>query len=278
MAIKTFWFNDAPNFGDAMSQDVVSYVSGRKTVWAPIHQCELIAIGSIYPRVKRSWKRTISRSWRPRTCVWGSGILGEELSEVGFLRSMDLRASDDFKVYALRGPLTATVAGVSDVPLGDPGLLVDRVWPMLQPRKIEKPGLILHLSQQNRLSDLEADKLSEHFHVIDVRTRNAEYVVSQIASCPRVYSSSLHGLVISDAFNIPNWLIHPQFQEAYNPKNYFKYFDYGLSIDRKISRYSIRINNILEGEPKEIDGDFGYFSNLERTKQDLVDSFPYDIL
>ena len=53
-----------------------------------------------------------------------------------------------------------------------------------------------------------------------------EHVVIYIISCKYILSSSLHGLIISDAYNIPNiWLDEYKLNEGD-----FKFKDYFLSI------------------------------------------------
>jgi pyruvyltransferase len=100
-----------------------------------------------------------------------------------------------------------TYAGLnlSGVPLGDPALLMPKFF---NPKKSKrsKIGVIPHFS--------EIDFFTSNFSwenrdicLVDVRAKPEEFV-NQLVACEYVISSSLHGLILADAYSIPNkWVI-----------------------------------------------------------------------
>ena len=54
-------------------------------------------------------------------------------------------------------------------------------------------------------------------------------VIDQICSCERILSSSLHGLIVSDAYQIPSCWIELTGKIS---GGYFKYYDYASSVNR----------------------------------------------
>lgn len=86
-----------------------------------------------------------------------------------------------------------------------------------------------------RITD-EMKKLCESYNVeiieVDLSEdfKNFEVVINDILSCEKTISSSLHGLIVSDAYSIPNkWI---QFNNEINGDD-TKFFDYFESVSRK---------------------------------------------
>lgn len=57
-------------------------------------------------------------------------------------------------------------------------------------------------------------------------------VINQVCSCERILSSSLHGLIVSDAYQVPNCWIELSGKIS---GGYFKYYDYASSVNRDFS-------------------------------------------
>lgn len=196
--LKLFWARGAGksgglrNAGDWYSPLICERLSGRPVVFAPPHGCDLVAAGSLLQRLNRS-HRLHRLGLRRRLDVWGTGSLraGDRLDGV-------------HAVHAVRGRLTRdrTCARDRAVPLGDPGLLAEA---LIDPpgQKRHALGLVPHLvDRQHR--DV-ADFLATHpgVQLIDI-TAPVLDVLTAIAACERVWSSSLHGLIFADAFGVPN--------------------------------------------------------------------------
>lgn len=163
---------------------------------------------------------------RADSCIWGSGVRDDS----GKLRVQP------HKVYAVRGPLTRQYLldnGV-DCPAiyGDPALLL----PLISPPpyvicKSYKIGVILH---KNDIGNIIMQKFVNTYKdvvQIDImHYKDWRNVVSSIQKCEMIISSSLHGLIISDAYSIPN--IWVKFSDETFDKS-FKYLDYMKSVGRK---------------------------------------------
>ncbi len=219
--IRLFYF-DRHNFGDLLSKAVVEFMSGDAVTWADPADADLCAIGSIFGLVQ---KRLAQRQ-RPvdrKLVVWGSGCMKPEPREI--LRGMT--------VVAVRGPITATLMGLSsDIPMGDPGLFAADLLHVL-PDRDDAIGLILHhgLMEDPRVHNLLSRK--SEIRLIDVRTMDAVSVVRQIASCKSIVSSSLHGMIVADSLGIPNVWLDPTGNHQC-PE--LKFHDYAASVGRTLTR------------------------------------------
>jgi hypothetical protein len=218
--IRAYWWNNAPNFGDGLSQHVIARMSGRRVRHAFPGRASIFGIGSIMAAVRRGGlaERAGGQPW-----VWGTGMLAP----------MRVDFTERVRFCAVRGPLTVDLLGIDPkTPTGDPGLLardlIDQV-----PETGDRIGLILHHSQE--LPDDLSERLERdgRFVRIDVGEPDCLDVVRAIAACRHVMSSSLHGLVVADSLGVPStWLqgygIHK------NPT--FKFYDYALSVGRDLGR------------------------------------------
>ena len=69
----------------------------------------------------------------------------------------------------------------------------------------------------------------EGIKVIKLINKDIDLVINDILSCEKTISSSLHGLIVSDAYNIPNkWV---KFNDKINGDD-TKYYDYFKSVKR----------------------------------------------
>jgi hypothetical protein len=187
--IGFYWYTGQENFGDWITPYLVKRITGREvttmTDSAVAHGPAVLAAGSIM------------RLCGPTTIVWGSGI-----------RDRDQHISAGKLVRSVRGPLTRQrvldVGGECPPIYGDPALLLPRFYsPSTGPKYAL--GIIPHVSQYRRVRELfnnEADVA-----IVDLSTTDIEGVVDEIAACEYVVSSSLHGIIVSNAYGIPvRWI------------------------------------------------------------------------
>lgn len=192
--VPAYWFRGrVPNVGDELTPILMARMTGRRAVhvadvalpgWYPVQ----VAVGSILETARS-----------PNVVVWGSG----------FIRSTGELSVRTARVTAVRGPMTAArlrAQGVAcpDV-FGDPGLLV----PLFFPRAGTPPegpiGVIPHWSELDHPA-IAALALGLDARVVDVR-RPLEEVLADLWACSLVVSSSLHGLILADAYRVPSvWL------------------------------------------------------------------------
>ena len=147
---------------------------------------------------------------RPGDTVWGAGVNG---------KSMDVGAAPDLDVRAVRGPATRALleaAGMS-VPeiYGDPALL----WPLYWPRSSYLDGSDGVKSEVSIVPNFHDRAHLTGDNVIDPIGRPHD-IIGRIARSAFVCGSSLHGIVLAEAFGIPARLILSQSEPA------FKYDDY----------------------------------------------------
>lgn len=221
-AIPLTWWTNTINFGDLLSPYLVEKLTSTPVKLVPLipgfqrgyfkkhlmqKRFSYFAIGSIISRVTHS------------SIVWGSGAFGTETYV-----SVDRKA----KYLAVRGPLTRNllrINRVKNVPevYGDPALLM----PLIFNPKVEKKykiGVILRW-QEKEWNDAE---YGPGIKKIYLGTDDIEGTLTDILSCEKILSSSLHGVILADAYKIPSaWL------KSDSPKGFeFKYYDYFISVNK----------------------------------------------
>lgn len=168
--------------------------------------------------------------------IWGSGIMSASLPIHGY--PLDVRA--------VRGPLTRKylLAKGIDCPeiYGDPALLLPRYYKP-QVAKKYKLGVIPHYVDQNS-SFLNSLRKETSVLIIDIR--NYEHwldFIDQICMCDAIASSSLHGLIISAAYGIPNvWMKF----EGSKLTDDFKFHDFFLSLNE--DRYALIVAECVSSD------------------------------
>jgi pyruvyltransferase len=196
--IRAYWWNEVPNLGDVLGPMVLRSL-GFEVIWTGSHYAEWIVGGSVLERFPD----------RPVT-VWGSGR---------FSLSRPKPDLSQARVLALRGDLTArNVSGLDHDPaLGDPGLLADRL--VKRSRTPDRAEVIVP-----HWSDGTMARLYPDHPVVDV-TGDPMMALQQIADASGVIASSLHGIVLADAFGLPRrW----EPCSACIPP--FKFYDYASTV------------------------------------------------
>lgn len=208
------------NFGDDLNLYLLSALSKRKIVFYDyslickiFHKKRILAIGSILGE------------WINDKCIiWGAG------SQL----DCDHAPYTHPEIRAVRGPKTRDWLLKSGIQCpaiyGDPALLLPKIYnPQIATKK--NIGLIPHILDENS----EELSLFLQFHqdvkVISLSNyKKWEDVINELCSCKMIISSSLHGLIISDAYNIPNLWV--KIKHSLGGKGYFKFIDYFLSVGR----------------------------------------------
>lgn len=199
-----YWWRGIPNFGDRLTPLLLRHFSDLNTSWASAQEADIIGVGSILEHVPL-------RAARPT--VVGAGRL-HEYSDVRCFRRSD--------VLALRGPLSAR--GVpGDFALGDPGLLANEL--VRVETKKHQLGIVPHWSDQTLGSHPAFARFNPT--VIDPRGEPLE-VIRQIGECHKIVSSSLHGIILADAFGIPRRFEYTQRFDTEGGT--FKFRDYSAAI------------------------------------------------
>jgi pyruvyltransferase len=181
------WWYISNNFGDNLNHYLIGAISQSPVIYTERNRPHNIVCGSILHE---------ANEW---STVWGAGF-GNEGQRVN---------SRYAKILAVRGELSRDILGI-DCPTGDPALLLPKYY---QPRRGSNGiGIIPHYTQYEEMLLTHQDAF-----IIDPFLPTEKFITA-VASCSTIVSSSLHGLIVADAYGIPNsWL-------KYGDE--FKYRDY----------------------------------------------------
>lgn len=264
--------------GDLLNKVMLESLFNIEVNLSTINHSNLIAIGSglrytiCYGSTIRKLGHKAWNYFKPIPFyVWGTGFMRYCEGENASFKFPHIR------FLSLRGNLTKQkvekILGKEiDVPLGDGGLLAER-WIGRDIEKKYRVGIIPHFKEQESPVLPELRNTYSDSIIINLRDDPKE-VVRQIASCEMVLSSSLHGLIVSDSFHIPN--LHIKLYN-YGEKMYgdgFKFEDY-------YSSYSLKDRPILMANrsrwPKESDIKDMYQIDkmqVEQKKDAILGAFP----
>lgn len=233
--------NHRNNLGDILSPFIANHFGSKKIKRISKRNCKkfehYFMIGSILQRCTS------------KTIIWGSGLI----SETAICKEAPK------KVIAVRGPLTREKLlsqGIECPEIyGDPALLLPEIYPAKKAQKKYKMGIIPHFNDKKD-PNLKLPLFNvPSIKIIDIQNKNPLKVLDEMLSCEKIVSSSLHGIIIADAYRIPAvWI---EFEQPFED-GHFKFQDYFKSVGR-----------IVEGPVK-----FNKFRKLD----DILNVFePYEI-
>ena len=251
--LELFWWKSTPNFGDAISRDVVAHVSGCEVVHKGVGGAELFAIGSIIQVVRRKLTRQ-PRKDGVKPLVWGSGLMMPCPRDV----------LDHVQIALVRGPVTAALLNLKTDQFGDPGLLINEVHDA--PERRDRIGIVPHHSLADDPALREIVAKDKALELIDPR-EDATEVCKRIGSCAHVFASSLHGLIVADAYGVPSTWLDPEGQGR------LKYYDYAASVGRDLTG-PITVADIPAVVKTTTDTPIAYGDGLERARAALKTHFP----
>lgn len=249
--LRLHWWKAEPNFGDAINPLVVGHVSGREVVHAGPKKADMFAIGSMMQVVKRALKE--GRKNAEPLCVWGTGLLHPVFGH-DFMAKVE--------VALVRGPMTAALLKLKAKRFGDPGLLINEVQPF-EGAQQDRIGIVPHytlIEDAGLLSFVASDPA---YVLIDPRD-DAAQVCLQIASCAHVFASSLHGLIVADAYGVPNTWFDPVGQ------SWLKYLDYAASVGRRDMVAPLEMDELAGHKRTAI----AYGDGISAARDALIESFP----
>ncbi len=220
------------NFGDEITLPILERLFGVEAVPTDMDHAELIASGSTLDAFWNKQSRKRHKGLRERIAAWRLMPVLNLLKHSGDLHvwgSGFIRADSRMiwpqriHLHAVRGELSARRVGGAVSCLGDPGilasLLIDRprdkaVEVAIVPHRVDSEWLASRLPARN------------HWQIVNPEQPVFD-VLEKIAAAELVLSSSLHGLVVADAFEIPCIWVEPHNRIAYN--SYYKFDDYASS-------------------------------------------------
>ncbi|WP_249218843.1 polysaccharide pyruvyl transferase family protein [Falsirhodobacter algicola] len=180
--VKLFWWEEPHpgNLGDIVNPYIVEKMTGVPPKFAPRGE-GMCAIGSVIKFAKAG------------TPVWGSGS-----------PHADDTLAPDAVYHSVRGPMTRDLVlrngGTCPEVYGDAAWFLPILYRPEVP-KTHKTGLILHFTHEDAPLDIDPS-----IRRIDIRRLGYDQIeafLTEMLSCERIVSSSLHGVIIAQAYGIP---------------------------------------------------------------------------
>jgi pyruvyltransferase len=252
---KYIWlhWSVSKNFGDDISRILCEDLSGRMVINPSITpnifgRTVYSAIGSVL-----QWPEANPME------IWGSG----------FIKGREELLYRPKKVHSVRGALTREILvnqGFNCPKLfGDPAAIYFSRHTGRDRTNRYKIGLIPHYADKkhNVIKELCHDDRVKLIDVFD----SAESIIRQSLECEIIASSSLHGLILADTLEIPNYWLRLNSNVV---KDGFKFYDYFSSVQRTESDVNLNdridINSIIK------------LAHLRRTAlnlEDILDVCPF---
>jgi pyruvyltransferase len=241
--IKLFWWSpddSSLNFGDYLSKVLIERILKRPILSESFsHPPEMLlfGIGSILEHAEEG------------DMVWGSGFLFQRHESLKF-HNLDVRA--------VRGPLTRQILlnqGIKCPEIyGDPALLFPIYFPEFKREEpIYEYIIIPHCAEMY---------LFLPYKNVVYPTEPWEEILYKILRSKLVIASSLHGIILAEAFGVPARMLHMNLNTSL-----FKFKDYYQGTGRETFQFATSVHEALQlqGEaPPQVD--------LGR----LAGSFPFD--
>ena len=246
MPIHFFRHDSFFNLGDELAPYILQKIlkSKLKKVDPKENQNALFSVGSI-----------LSDACFKTQTVWGSGLIAAQA-----------RPKVIPNILAVRGPLTAQALQTDGkVPLGDPALILpDLYQPKSQKEKKFKLGVIPHYIDLELFLNRFDPEGEKSYLILNIATNKVEEFIDCLNECEFIISSSLHGLIIAQAYNIP--AVRVEFSDKVIGAG-FKFFDFFNSVG--IAPYN---------PPRFLNGKITFYElmNLERVHKGQLYINNYD--
>lgn len=231
--IKLNYWAGHKNFGDELSPYLVEKITGKKVQYAGQKELnKLTAIGSII-----DFNNIYSRSH-----IWGSGMLTKDFINPYRMLPLNKIFRKSYyrsKVYATRGPLTKRALEKLGFKcpevFGDPAILLPQFYQAKELKKY-KYGIILHQTHSEFVPKDKDILENENIRYISINREGRQEIeefVDEVCSCDFIFSTSLHGVVVAQAYGIPaQWLKLKSLD--IHKDDAFKFHDYFLGANQEI--------------------------------------------
>ena len=249
--VKNLYQNQPYNLGDSLGEVIVRFLLNQKgiSIDKPVSKTKhLFCVGT-----------NIQGGYQSAT-IWGSGIRPPKNKKEAFLQMHCGRKLD---IRAVRGPLTREIVlqyghKCPEV-YGDPAILLPMVYNPVVPKLRER------LVIPQFFNEMKFREGHPNEHMISMNTNDYKSIINEILASEIVYTSSLHGIILAEAYGVPA-VFFRGLTEFWD----FKYLDYYYSTGR---------NSIILSESFEeaLDIAVPTLPNLSKLRTDLLNSFPYDL-
>lgn len=192
--------------------------------------------------------------------IWGSGIIEKPSRGIAFFQRLSRRKLD---IRAVRGPLTRSILeqfGHNCPKLfGDPAILMPLIYnPQIEKKRLY--SIVLQFYHERKFREEHPDE-----HMVSMNTNDYKSVIDEIVASEVIYTSSLHGIILAEAYGVP-----AVFFRGLGKNIDFKYLDYYYSTGRREIKIAESFEEALTMKPLPL-------PDLTKMRQDLLDSFPYDL-
>lgn len=211
--INLYWY-EGLNIGDNLSAYIVKRLSGENVCFRQTFSLKHFvrnSLSGIYQFLKGNFsiaKKQMSFTLNPvliavgsllesstKRCIcWGTGMAQPRLVPSGGRFIMT-------RGYLSRQLLLDSGFNVESDVCGDPALLMPLLYDNRKEQIPGRVGIIPHVSEVEAVKKLLSE--NNQFEVIDFRTKDINNTIDKMLCCTFVYSSSLHGLILSHAYGIP---------------------------------------------------------------------------
>ncbi len=286
--IPLYWWHGHSNLGDELSPYLVEKITKVKVRYISQREyssVKLVAIGSLLSDDLLHHSFTV---WGTGTLTKGSFghrnipcksvkwfPLNKKLKSLFFhYKQPDIRA--------VRGPITRNLLIKNGYAcpniFGDPAILLPDYYQSSYVKK-HQIGLILHQSHSNISINL-CECNDKDICLISINRqsfKDIEQFIDEVCSCQRIFSTSLHGIIVAQAYGIPAQWIRINNKPIHKDEE-MKFEDYFLGAYQESQKplefselNSESIKKIASYQPCDV-------KNLRGGKNALLNTFPFDIL
>ncbi len=269
---KLYYYRYNNNFGDILNIDLLKFFN-QNIKWTNKYKCDVIAIGSLLGSLitdNLTFKDKKNLFFSKPLIIYGSGFVREETEKEYLLRKVEVKAVRGFlSLERLKKMKYAQID--KNVAIGDPGLLVSKIFDVTNMEKKYDLGIIPHYIDKN--SPFLKNITVKNSIILNINQEPIE-LLTQIAQCKNIISSAMHGLIAADSLGIPNVrmiLSDKIIGGDYKFNDYYSAF--GLKNHEKIN---LMENKFTDEDLVKIKENYKIKKEtVEEIQQKLINVFPY---
>jgi len=195
--VKLFWFSkirlqniDISNFGDDINPLLIERITNKNVVWVDPKSQNILQ--KYFTRINFAIG-SILHFATDNSDVWGSGLIDSKSS---FPKKATYHAVRGLYTY---NKLKNSGCKVNPI-FGDPALLLPKYFKPSISKKY-KLGIIPHYIEYEQI--LKNIPKNDELLIIDLK-KDPLSVIDDITACEKIISSSLHGIIVGMAYEIPS--------------------------------------------------------------------------
>lgn len=251
---KDICYNNAGyNLGDFLSFVIVDWMLARRGLKADQEVKRTCFLNTVGSNTFSSYQNAV---------IWGSGVGAKDELNSKINRILNKYPFRRLDIRAVRGPIAREkliqFGHKCPAVYGDPAILMPLIYNPVPP---EQKSDILIIPQF--MAEKEIREKYPQYPIESMNTNDYKHVIDAIVSCKKVVTSSLHGIILAEAYGVPAVYFKTL-------EKTLKYEDYYASTGRNNVHLSQTLEEALTQIPPEI-------PDLSGLQQGLIDSFPYDL-